>query len=118
MGQSCSLLPIHTEEMPGRNKVGHAALDTLKGLASKQRILEIHRMKHYLSKGEAEELWHKYLEYMVIKARYMDSASQMKFSTSPEVDDLWHTHLLNTVLSGTHEFGEGHQSTCLIHSPF
>ena len=33
---------------------------------------------------------------MVIKARYLDSASQMKFSTSPEVDELWHTHLLNT----------------------
>jgi len=82
--------------MPGRNKVGHAALDTLKGLSSKQRILEIHRKKHFLSKEEAEKLWHKYLEYMVIKARYMDSASKMKFSTSPEVDELWHTHLLNT----------------------
>jgi len=82
--------------MPNRNKVGHAALDTLKGLSSKQRILEIHRKKYFLSKEEAEELWHKYLEYMVIKARYMDSASKMKFSTSPDVDELWHTHLLNT----------------------
>jgi len=77
-------------------KMGFASLDTLNALSSKQQILDIHCKKHHLSKEQAEKLWLKYLEYMVIKARYMDSASQMKFSTSPEVDELWHTHLLNT----------------------
>jgi len=91
--------------MPGTtpNRVGLAFLQTLQGLSSKKKILDIHRrylriqQKEVLSDKEAETLWRQYLEFIVVKAHHGDtSGTGMRFSTTPEVDALWHTHLLNT----------------------
>ena len=91
--------------MPGTtpNRVGLAFLQTLQGLSSKKKILDIHRrylriqQKEVLSDKEAETLWRQYLEFIVVKAHHGDtSGAGMRFSTTPEVDALWHTHLLNT----------------------
>ena len=76
--------------------LGKASLDILRTLTSKHKILKIHRKKYGLAKEKTNKLWNMYLEYMVIKARYMDFGTKMEFSTSPEVDKMWHTHLLNT----------------------
>jgi len=87
---------LHAEMDTKRKGIGYACLDTLKRLTSKNSVLAVHREKHGLSYERAEKIWTMYLEYMTIKARWMDYRSEMKFSTSPEVDELWHTHLLNT----------------------
>ena len=82
---------------------GLASLQTLQGLSSKKKILDIHRrylrvqQKDVQSDEEAETLWRQYLEFIVVKTHHTDTSGVgMKFSTTPEVDALWHTHLLNT----------------------
>ena len=82
---------------------GLAFLQTLQGLSSKTKILDIHRrylrvqQKDVQSDEEAETLWRQYLEFIVVKTHHRDTSGVgTRFSATPEVDALWHTHLLNT----------------------
>ena len=85
------------------NRDGSAFIQTLQGLPSKKKILDIHRrylrvqQKDVQSDEEAETLWRQYLEFIVVKTHHRDTSGVgTRFSATPEVDALWHTHLLNT----------------------
>ena len=84
--------------MQVESNAGIEALKALRGLSSKNKVLDLHRTKYLYNPDRAEELWTWYLEFMVIKIFANDEADEnkMQLSASPEVDAVWHSHLLNT----------------------